>query len=169
MASNLRIMSELNKQVEKFHEQIVTLIKKYQFRDRNQIICCGVSVSQCYILEALFTDGALTMNELADKMHLQISTVTRVVEQLVLKGFVIRTEDADDRRKRTITLTTSGESMYQDIWQSLYQSELTILQQFPEEHRPMLIDFLKKLNQAVDHWQSCCEPIKDETSKEKLL
>lgn len=155
-------MSQLNKQVEKFHEQMVKLIKKYQFRDRNQIICCGVSVSQCYILEAV-KDGALTMNQLANRMHLQISTVTRVVEQLVLKGFVTREEDPDDRRKRTITLTVSGKAMYQDIWQNIYQSELTILQQFPEEHRPMLIDFLKKLNKAVDHWQACCVPQKSST------
>ena len=158
-------MSELNTQVEKFHEQMVKLIKKYQFRDRNQIVCCGVSVSQCYILEAV-KDGALTMNQLADKMHLQISTVTRVVEQLVLKGFVTREEDADDRRKRTITLTVSGKAMYQDIWQNIYQSELTILQQFPEEHRTMLIDFLKKLNQAVDHWQSCCVSQKSSTPRD---
>ena len=157
-------MSDLNKQVEKFHEQMVKLIKKYQFRDRNQIVCCGVSVSQCYILESL-KDGALNMNQLADKMHLQISTVTRVVEQLVLKGFVTREEDVDDRRKRTITLTVSGKAMYQDIWQNIYQSELTILQQFPEENRPMLIDFLKKLNQAVDHWQSCCVQPKNETGR----
>lgn len=157
-------MSTLNTQVKKFHEQIVTLVKKYQFRDRNQIICCGVSVSQCYILEAL-QDGGLAMNELADKMHLQISTVTRVVEQLVQKGFVVREEDSDDRRKRTITLTESGKMMYQSIWQNIYKSESMILQQFPEEHRPMLIDFLKKLNQAVDHWQSCCVQPKNETSR----
>ncbi len=160
-------MSTLHTQVVKFHEQIVTLVKKYQLRDRNQIICCGVSVSQCYILEAL-QDGGLNMNELADKMHLQISTVTRVVEQLVQKGFVARKEDSDDRRKRTIKLTESGKVMYGSVWQNIYQSELIILKQFPEENRQMLIDFLKKLNQAVDHWRSCCIPPKSEPVRSEL-
>jgi DNA-binding MarR family transcriptional regulator len=146
----------LTNQVERFHRQIVELIKKYQFRDRDRISCCGISVSQCYALETLNAHGPLTANELAEKMFLKISTVTRVVDQLVKKNYVTREAGDQDRRVRVIKLTRDGETVFQETWNNVFESEKTILQNFPEQHREMLIDFLKKLNGAVDHWQACC-------------
>ncbi|MCG8606425.1 MarR family transcriptional regulator [bacterium] len=146
----------LTNQVERFHRQIVELIKKYQFRDRGQISCCGISVSQCYVLETLNSHGPLTANELAEKMYLKISTVTRVVDQLVKKNYVTREEGDQDRRVRVIKLTRDGEAVFQESWRNVFQSEKTILENFPEQHRELLIDFLKKLNGAVDQWHACC-------------
>ena len=64
------------KLIEDFHKQIVQLVKKYQFRDRDQILSCGISVSQCYVLETLHTHGSLTVNEVAKKMFLSIIKTT---------------------------------------------------------------------------------------------
>ncbi len=144
-------------QILQFHQQIVELIKKYQFRDRNQICCFGISVSQCYILETLHTHGPLTMNELAKKMYLKISTITRVVEQLVKKNYVKREEGLNDRRVRLINLTNEGKAIYKKAWENIFESEKVILKSIPSEHKTVLIDVLRKLNQAVSSWQSCCE------------
>lgn len=145
-----------NKQIENFHQQVVGLVKKYQFRDRDQILSCGISVSQCYVLETLHTYGALTVNELATKMYLKVSTITRVVDQLVRKEYVTREEDPNDRRVRVLQLTESGEVVFQESWRNIFQSEKAILENFPSEHREMLIDFLRKLNQAVEQWHAHC-------------
>ena len=102
-------MVSYDTQAEAFHHEMVALVKKYQFRDRNEITCCGVSVSQCYVLELLHFEGALTMQKLAEQMHLSVSTITRVVEGLVKKGYVHREEDAKDRRVRRVRLTGEGE------------------------------------------------------------
>jgi len=144
-------------QILQFHQQIVDLIKKYQFRDRNQICCFGISVSQCYVLETLHTHGSLTMNELAKKMYLKISTMTRVVEQLVKKSYVRREEGLYDRRVRLINLTKEGKAIYKKAWENIFESEKVILKGIPSEHKTVLIDVLRKLNQAVSSWQSCCE------------
>lgn len=146
-----------DKQIASFHHQIVELIKKYQFRDRNQTVCCGVSVSQCYLLETLHTHGALTVNEVAKKMFLSISTITRVVDQLVKKELVSRREGVEDRRVRLLELTEKGHAVYEQSWKMVFQSEKKILEHFPLEQRDLLIDFLKKLNNAVDDWQACCK------------
>jgi DNA-binding MarR family transcriptional regulator len=91
-------------------------------------------------------------------MYLSTSTITRVVDQLVKKGYVSRREDKEDRRIRLIKLTAAGEALYQESWQNIFQSEKTILENFPPENRDMLIDFLRKLNQAVENWQTYCRP-----------
>lgn len=146
-----------DKQVENFHQQIIELIKRYQFRDRDRIQCHGISVSQCYVLEALHSHDTLSVNELANKMYLSISTITRVVDQLVKKRYVTRQEDTTDRRVRVLRLTKAGEDIFRKSWDNVFESEKKILENFPPENREMLIDFLHQLNQAVESWQSSCQ------------
>ncbi len=143
-------------QVDRFHHQMLELIKRYQFRDRNQATCCGISVSQCYIIETLNRYGALTMKGLAARMRLSVSTITRVIEPLIRKKLVSREEDPNDRRVRLIELTPEGRKVFMKNWSSIIESEESILEQFSPEHREVLIDFLIKLNAAMEHWQSCC-------------
>jgi len=135
--------------VKKFHDELVDLKKNYQFRDRNETAsCCGVSVSQCYILETLHRYGPLTMQQLADKMRLSISTVTRVVAPLVRQKYVSRNESSEDQRVRIMELTKSGHELYLNSWKSTFESEKNILAGFSQEHREMLVEFLQKLNKA---------------------
>ncbi len=148
--------NRFDEQAERFHREIIELVKKYQFRDRNQAIWCGISVSQCYMLETLHRHGPLTMKQLAGKLYLSISTVTRVLDPLVKKGHVLRTEGEKDRRVRLIQLTKKGESLFQKNWKGVFQSERDILMKFPVGQRENLLGFLRDLNQAVDKWRSTC-------------
>ncbi len=147
-------MSLTSKQVERFHHEIVELIKKYQFRDRNEMVCCGLSVSQCYTLETLHRFGSLSMQNLADKMHLSISTVTRVIAPLVKRKLIRREEDLQDQRVRLISLTKEGENVFLQMWGNVFNSEKKILENFPKENREMLIELLQKLNQAFGNWKA---------------
>lgn len=156
MSETIAAKTDLQSQAARFHEQIVELIKKYQFRDRGAVCCFGISVSQCYILEALKREGALTMNQLAEKMRLSVSTLTRVVGQLVDKGLAVRSEDPADRRVRYVQLTPQGEEMFRKLWSATLRSEREILGRFPEGERDSLIRFLEMLNHAVDGWQAQC-------------
>lgn len=149
-------IKKLNDQVVRFHHEIVELIKKYQFRDRNKMVCCGLSVSQCYIIETLKRYDTLNMNQLAEKMHLSVSTITRVIEPLVQKGFVKREEDPNDRRVRYISITKEGQAVFKKSWKNVFESEKTILSNIPFEQREQLIQFLNQLNKSVNHWQACC-------------
>ena len=92
--------SDFNEQVTRFHNQIVELIKKYQFRDRNRDICCGLSVSQCYVLDTLRQSGPLSMNELAEKMRTLVSmsslpsTQGPITVTISIGASVARSEDS---------------------------------------------------------------------------
>jgi DNA-binding MarR family transcriptional regulator len=146
----------ITKDVEKFHSLIIELIKKYQFRDRNEVTAWGISVSQCYVLETLHFKGALTMKNLAEQMHLTISTITRLVDQLERKKLVKREQDPTDLRVRLITLTTKGESVFLKSWKNVFESEKRIFNNIMPEHRKVLLVLLKDLNGAVDEWQCSC-------------
>ena len=139
-----------------FHRQIVDLVKKYQFRDRNQMACFGVSVSQCYVMETLHAHGSLTMQELARKMYLTVSTLTRIVGTLVNKGFVERREDPEDLRVRLVRLTRPGAEIRRKCWENVLKSEKTIFENIPASHRSSVIQVLSRLNRAVDRWHAGC-------------
>jgi DNA-binding MarR family transcriptional regulator len=56
-----------------------------------------------------------------------------------------------------LKLTEAGEEIFQKSWGNVFESEKQILENFPHENREMLIDFLQKLNQAVESWQNSCQ------------
>ncbi len=144
----------LDAQVERFHREMLDLVRKYLSRDRVEMTCCDVSVSQCHVLETLQRVGPATMNELAGHMHLAVSTVTRLIDPLVEKTYVDRSEDAKDRRIRVIRLTPRGKGVFEKSWKGLFASEKAILSGLPAAERESLIRLLGHLNRAVD----CCCP-----------
>ena len=133
----------------RFHKEIVEFVKKYQFRDREQILCWGISVSQCYILETLYADGEMTAGDLAEKMYLSVSTITRVFDQLEKKGYAERRKSDQDKRVMLCRLTDSGRDIYEKLWGRVSASEKAVLKEFAPDERKLLIQFLRTLNDSA--------------------
>lgn len=144
---------QLEQQAKELHQIITELVKKYQFRDRNEICCYGVSVSQCYALEAIGERGQITMGELAGQLHLTVSTMTRIVDQLVAKDLVKRWFDPSDRRVCCVELTASGRKLIEQIRGELLATEKEILKGIRPDARAGLLSALKQLSGAVDQWR----------------
>jgi DNA-binding MarR family transcriptional regulator len=140
-------------QARRLHRAVTELVRRYQFRDRNEICCFGISVSQCYTLEALARAGTLTMGGLASRMQLSVSTMTRVVDQLVAHGLVQRGVDAEDRRVCCVEPTSKGRQLLERISAELLKGERAILDKLPGEHRESVIFALEGLVRAVDEWR----------------
>ena len=148
---------DLDRAAEHLHQASKELIVRYQFRDRNQICCHGLSVSQCYVLDALAEEGDLTMQGLAQRMHLAISTMTRVVAQLVRQGYARRRRDPEDRRVVHVAITPRGNEVMATITRSLVESQKTILKALPEGQWEGAIAVVEALGRGVRQWQaSCC-------------
>jgi MarR family transcriptional regulator, 2-MHQ and catechol-resistance regulon repressor len=145
--------SQTADQARRLHQAVTELVRKYQFRDRNEICCFGISVSQCYALEALAQAGELTMGALASRMQLSVSTMTRVVDQLVGRGLAQRGEDAEDRRVCCVEPTPKGRELLARISAELLEGERAILEKLPAEHRESVIQALEELSRAVDEWR----------------
>lgn len=156
-------------QARRLHRAVTELVRRYQFRDRNEICCFGISVSQCHALEALGQAGQLTMGALASQMQLSVSTMTRVVDQLVARGLAQRGEDAEDRRVCCVEPTLKGRKLLARISAELLGSERAILDKVPAEHGESVIHALEELSRAVDEWRgveprqegSCCAESSD--------
>ena len=140
-------------QAKQLHQALTHLVQKYQFRDRNDICCYGISVSQCHTLEALGEYGTVTMNTLAEHLHLAVSTVTRVVDQLVEKGLAERHTGEKDRRVCKVALTPSGTALLRTLQGELIAREQAVLERIPSDSRAHVIWAIEALSQAVDEWR----------------
>jgi len=140
----------IDNQAAELDRLLTALIKRYQFRDRNEVCCGDVTVSQCYVLKELGQEGSLDMGRLAGRMSLKASSLTRVVDQLEKKGHVARRRLAADRRVCCVELTPSGRDLLKRLEGMIRRSERDLLGRLTTQEREGLIHGLRKLNAALD-------------------
>ena len=135
------------------------LIRAAQVRDRDCICCHDISVTQCNALEAL-QSAPMTLGELAAELLLDKSTTSRVVDALVRKSYVERTQHPQDRRALQIQSTAKGTKLYQLIERSLQEQSMLLLAEFAPEVREAAIKIVSQvagvaMNQARET-TGCC-------------
>ena len=132
-----------------FHRTLTDFVRQYQSRNRVDLGYYGVTISQCHLLETLSESGPLSMQELASRLCLQISTVTRLVDGMVRKRLVKRKKDARDRRVVRVELTDGGRRAYKKIAADLLSREEEILAPLSIDVRRGVVDAVNLLLQSV--------------------
>lgn len=138
----------LDKQAEELYRTFSELVRRYQYRDRESVSCHGVSVSQCYALTTISEAGSCTMGELAAALHLDVSTVTRVLDQLVAKRLVRRAQDPDDRRVWRAFLSPKGSALLERIHGDYVAEHRAVLSSLPVESREDVLAAVRGLLEA---------------------
>lgn len=148
----------LDEGAEQLHRLTKELIRRYQFRDWNQICCYGISISQSHILDSLAEGGDLTMQQLARRMYKSVSTMTRVVGQLVRRGYVKRRQDPEDRRAVHVSITPQGKAIVAAFNRDLIETQKAILAGIPAGEWPGAFKVLEALAHGARCWQErCCK------------
>lgn len=70
-----------------------------------------VSVSQAFALRELNTDTPLTQRDLAERLRLDKSSVSRMAADMERKGLLVRERDPDNRRSYQLLLTEQGRAL----------------------------------------------------------
>lgn len=71
-------------------------------------------------------EGAPTIGDLAERLAIKHHSAVGLVDRLVKAGHLKRRQDAADRRRVTLALTASGESLLADL-SSAHRDELRML------------------------------------------
>lgn len=163
------MVTTLERQAERLYQVFAELVRGFQFRDREGICCHGLSVSQCYLLEAVYTHGPMTMGELATHLYLELSTVTRTVDSLVASGSASRVDDAKDRRVCRVQITRKGRSLVSKIRRELVKEHEAVLRRIPTESREAVISAMTHLLSACAERQRppCARDKTTQTRKQK--
>jgi len=138
----------LLRDAERLSDELETLLRVVQFRDRDRACCYDVSVSQCYALERVVSADGLTVNALAASLYLDKSTASRIAQSLVDKGYVARQRDTEDRRVVRLVPTPSGTALCRRIMADIAEEYADMLSDFPPEVREGVIRLLGRLGRA---------------------
>jgi DNA-binding MarR family transcriptional regulator len=172
MASDILPLSpvspaDLQRDAEALQAAVADLVRVYQFRDRDCICCHDVSVTQCHALETLVQHGPMRLSALSERLFLDKSTTSRVVNTLVRKGYVEQRADATDGRAMLINATRQGQRLCARITSDLVEQQRQLLGDLAPEIRTGVVQVIQRLARAADaRFRSgmtggCCVPESD--------
>ena len=116
----------------------------------NQSDCCrcGVSESQCFLIVEIGRNPGISVKELAGRLKLDKSGISRSVEELVQKHYVKRQPSQKDIRYVRLTLTKKGQERFDKIEHDMYLKFKAVFDNIPKEKQGQVIEALKIYNEA---------------------
>jgi MarR family 2-MHQ and catechol resistance regulon transcriptional repressor len=77
---------------------------------------CGLTHAQFDIIATLGNTAGMTYKQLGERTLITKGTLTGVIERLEQKGLVARQRSGDDRRSFFVSLTASGEQVFDRVF-----------------------------------------------------
>ncbi|MEQ4720450.1 MarR family transcriptional regulator [Nonomuraea sp. B19D2] len=113
---------------------------------------CGrpIPVSEAHALGELARDGALRQSELTQRLRLEKSTTSRLVTQLINRGWAERIPAPDDGRGVLVQLTPAGRNAAEQLAKARAARFSSILDRVPEGERGGVLHALEILTEAID-------------------
>ncbi len=141
----------------KFREVLNLAYQRFNALQRGEKRCFGVTMSQCVALETLHREGPMPVRELSQRMGLDTSTVTRLVDVLVRDGMAQRARDeAGDRRRVFVSLSEAGCELACRLEGCADDYCERILERIPAERHEDVFQALQLLVQAIDDLPATC-------------
>ncbi len=136
---------------------IAALVRRFSLSQRADVLCCGMTVAQAALLEALADGRVLRLSELATRLGITPSTLTRNLERLEEEGLVARAADPDDARAALVRLTSAGKRAADKVAAQEAAFAADVVARLGKERARVLVRALGDLWQAVRAaTEECC-------------
>jgi len=151
-----------------FRESIRILERKLGLLNKQDVCYSEVTLAQCHALVEIGRSKAISLKELASILGLDVSTMSRTVDSLVKKEFIVRAPSKTDRRSVVIELTDKGLYIFNDIENTMDEQFESIFKQISQEDQQtalnglnIIIDALTKNNNPFscnkNTWTTDCD------------
>jgi len=118
LIANIANGTEVDNEMEKNLVDLIIELKKGCMEDEKQIrTLCNVSLAEYKAVLEIDTTERITCNVLSEKMGLSVSRGSRIIDNLVRKGYLLRMENPEDRRSFVLSLSSKGAEIKKQIEQ----------------------------------------------------
>ncbi len=138
---------------DKAHEALVslwwtgTLLKKFS---RKFFMANGTSEAQFNLLNALkYSPGPLTQNELSQRLLVDKSNITGLIDRMEKAGLIQRDQVPGDRRSYHVTLTELGVEVTDQLDAPYWQVVADLMSSFTQTEHGEIIQLMKKLRATL--------------------
>ncbi len=134
----------------RLHELLMDVVRAAGLLQPDQtIVGHPVSLSQAFALHELDTDTPLSQRDLAERLRLEKSSVSRLAAELERRGLLVRERDPHDQRLYRLRLTDEGRAIHRRMATTFHdQYECWITMMTPAE-RAALLTGLPALVRAI--------------------
>lgn len=130
-------------------ESVVSFVRSFGLHRPEQTPCGQpVPVAEAHALMDLAAFGPMRQGELASRLQLEKSTVSRLVRQMEVDGRIRRKSDRRDGRAILIRLTRQGRAAATQIAQARQEKFARVLSAIPEDKRSTVVDAISILEGA---------------------
>lgn len=101
---------------------------------------------QFMLIDLLWNQGEMTQQQLADQLQKDKNSVTKLVDAIEKKGFVVRKQNPHDRRANTLVLTEKANELKPGAKQKGISILDQMLEGISEDELRSFLSTLRKLN-----------------------
>ena len=100
---------------------------------------------QYAVLYCLWENNGTSPKEIAERLKLENSTISGILERMKKKELIKRSISKEDRRFIQVVLTEKGASLKEDVLATVEQVNTEVLSVFSDEERESLKSYLRTL------------------------
>ncbi len=105
----------------------------------------GIPIEQFRILTALAAQSGLSMGHLAELVLVDSTTLTKIIDRMVVEALVYRGPDPKDRRKVLIYLASKGAALHTRLGQIVGDQQRQIIDRLRGDKAETLKELLRDL------------------------
>lgn len=127
-----------------YHLRVVSNAVSHSFA--RALAACDVTVAEWVILREMYsTEEVISPSVIADLIGLTRGAVSKLIDRLLLKGFVARTESLGDRRYQEIRLTAQAIKVVPKLARIADQNDEAFFSVLSPGERKVLMNTLVKI------------------------
>jgi len=140
---------EIKECVDELMVLLPELAKAFRTDQPQEILHMDISFPEICVLGQLSSSQEPTMSELGKSISMDLSTLTRTVDKLVEKEFVVRKSDPEDRRMVRVAITVEGRKIISRFEEQRKKKIESMLREMTSEERSNLLSIFKTLHARI--------------------
>jgi DNA-binding MarR family transcriptional regulator len=132
--------SDISKNSSEYAEIVAEIFVETMQNSADKVMCCEhdqeeITPSLMECLQYVYLHAASPIRQIASGLEISLPAVSQLVERLVKKGLVTRTESEVDRRLTNVDLTIAGRELVKQMRQRKSEWFESILKAMPEDDK----------------------------------
>lgn len=100
----------------------------------SSLLSQNLTVAQFHLLMLLWAEGPVPAHSIATALGIGANSVTGMVDRLIARSLVERSEHPDDRRVRLVGLSGPGRALIDELTERARSQRRRLLNRLPEDH-----------------------------------
>jgi len=143
----------MGEEIKEYVNQVIALLpdlaKAFRTDEPQEVLHIDISFPEIFVLRQLSSKEEPTMSELGRSISMDLSTLTRMVDKLVGKEFVVRKRDPEDRRMVRVAITAEGRKIISRFEEQKKKKIESILRQMTSQERKDVLNIFKTLHARI--------------------